>query len=304
MICRKGGITDLLALALKSFGKRPTSLRRSLRMPGSGVHCHFAQKATPDLVNAVAAGAGDIDDGDIILSGFGAGAAVYDVRGRTGRRAMKRLRLQSGFTLETYEPSSPRAFRLDEPRLQSCREDERRSTVRRTCRPEYRLQDFGPFVEYALQGETLGEMIARSIAAQPLHSSELVMDLRVVGGRAIWRIRYCARSEPTVEHHAQRSLMQMLGAVGRYAGARRNQIEIHVAEPYAAEARAAAKPSRHRGSASRKGDYAISFPSSWLDDWTPIVGLPADLSIEELAPYRDRPLPENGGSGAGRARTA
>ena len=63
------------------------------------------------------------------------------------------------------------------------------------------------------------------------------MDLRVVGGEALWRIRYRAKSELTVEHHAQRTLMPMLGAVGRYAGSRKDQVAIHVAEPYAAEAR-------------------------------------------------------------------
>ncbi len=182
-----------------------------------------------------------------------------------GAEAMKRLRLQSGFTLKTYEPSALLPFVLMNRvfNLAAQMSGDRQFGAR--VGQNIRLQDFGPFVEYALQGETLGEMIARSIAAQPLHSSELVMDLRVVGGRAIWRIRYCARSEPTVEHHAQRSLMQMLGAVVRYAGARRNQIEIHVAEPYAAEARLlqgrldiAVRP--------RASDYAISFPSSWLDD--------------------------------------
>ena len=152
------------------------------------------------------------------------------------------------------------------------------------------LENFGPFVEYALHGETLGQLVMLSIVAQPLHSSELVMDLRVVGGQARWRICYRTKAEPTVEHHAQRSLMQMLSAVGLYAGSRRDRIAIHVAEPYAAEARLlqsrldiAVRP--------RMGDYEIAFPKSWLGNWTPIAGLPAEVSSESLAPYRDRPLP-------------
>ncbi len=36
----------------------------------------------------------------------------------------------------------------------------------------------------------------------------------------------------------------------------------------------------------------LGFPAQWLDSWTPIAGLPPDLSVEALAPYRDRPLPK------------
>ena len=39
------------------------------------------------------------------------------------------------------------------------------------------------------------------------------------------------------------------------------------------------------------GDYEIAFPELWLGNWTPIAGLPAEVSSESLAPYRDRPLP-------------
>ena len=42
----------------------------------------------------------------------------------------------------------------------------------------FRLEDFGPFVEYALHGQTLGEFITRSIAAQPLHSGDTFENLR------------------------------------------------------------------------------------------------------------------------------
>jgi AraC-like DNA-binding protein len=222
----------------------------------------------------------------------GLGPLFTMFKAEQGDEALNRLRLQSGFPFKSYEPSALVPFVLMNRvfNLAARMSGDRQFGAR--VGQNIRLQDFGPFVEYALQGETLGLMIARSIAAQTLHSSELVMDLRAVGGRAIWRIRYCARSETTVEHHAQRSLMQMTGAVVRYAGARKSQIELHVAEPYAAEARLlqsrldiAVHP--------RASDYAISFPASWLDDWTPIAGLSADLSIEELAPYRDRPLPKN-----------
>ncbi len=153
-----------------------------------------------------------------------------------------------------------------------------------------RLEDFGSFVEYALQGATLREVIARTIAAQPLHSSESFTDLRVAGGQAHWRLRYRANPEPTVQHHAQRTLMQMLSAVRRYPGARKGEIEIHVAEPYAAEARLLEGRLEVRVR-PRATAYELAFPEQCLDKLTPVAGLPPDLSIDALAPYRDRPLP-------------
>jgi|GEM_PF-3117864 len=221
-------------------------------------------------------------------SGFGSLFAIIEAE--QGAEALKQLRRQSGFMLETYAPSTLTPFasmnRVFNLAAQMTGDLQFGSRVGQNIS----LENFGPFVEYALHGETLGQLIMRSIVAQPLHSSELVMDLRVVGGQALWRICYRAKAEPTVEHHAQRSLMQMLSAVGRYAGARMDQIAIHVAEPYAAEARLlqsrldiAVRP--------RMGDYEIAFPESWLGNWTPVASLPADLSIASLAPYRDRPLP-------------
>ncbi len=221
-------------------------------------------------------------------SGFGPLFAIFEAE--QGAEALKQLRRQSGFVVETYEPSDfvPFAVMNRVFNLAANMTGDHQFGAR--IGQNISLENFGPFVEYALHGETLGQVIARSIAAQPLHSSELVMDLRVACGQALWRISYRARSEPTVEHHAQRSLMQMLSAVRRYAGARKSEIEIQVAEPYAAEARLlqsrldiAVRP--------RTSDYEIAFPASWLGNWTPIVGLPPEFSIESLAPYRDRPLP-------------
>ncbi|WP_294540865.1 AraC family transcriptional regulator [uncultured Rhodoblastus sp.] len=222
-------------------------------------------------------------------SGLGPLFRIFEAE--QGAEALKRLRLQTGFRLECPAPSVLVPFVLMNRvfNLAARMSGDRQFGAR--VGQNIRLEDFGPFVEYALQGETLGQMVARSIAAQPLHSSELVMDLRAEGGRAIWRICYRARCEPTVEHHAQRSLMQMLGGVMRYPGAGKSQIEIHVAEPHAAEARllesrigVAVRP--------RASDYALSFPASWLDKWTPVAGLSAVAPIEELSAYRDRPLPK------------
>ena len=182
------------------------------------------------------------------------------------------------------------AVSRDEPRLQSRCGHDWRPPVRAARRGTIRAEDFGPFVEYALCGETLGNIIARANAAQPLHSSDVDLDLRIVGDEARWRVRYRAKSEPTVEHHAQRSLMQMLGMVSRFAGARGEGLEIHLAEPYAEEARLLENrldiPVRPRGS-----DYEIAFPASLLGRGTPIAGLPRGLLDEAAAGYRDRPLP-------------
>jgi AraC-like DNA-binding protein len=208
-----------------------------------------------------------------------------------GVEALEHLRRQSGFTLKTCAPSAVVPFTVMNRvfNLAANMTGDRQFGAR--VGKNIRLENSGPFVEYALHGETLGQVIERSNVAQPLHSSELVMDLRVVSGLALWRIRYHAKSATTVEHHAQRSLMQMLGAVRRYAGARDSEIELHVAEPYAAEARLlqrrldiAVRP--------RMSDYEIAFPESWLGAWTPIAGLSPEAPIENLAPYRDRPLPK------------
>ncbi|MGL4542352.1 MAG: AraC family transcriptional regulator ligand-binding domain-containing protein, partial [Polymorphobacter sp.] len=63
------------------------------------------------------------------------------------------------------------------------------------------VEQFAPFAEYALAGATLGEVIARANASQPLHSSAERLDLRIEGDCAIWRLRYAAKSEPNVAQH-------------------------------------------------------------------------------------------------------
>ena len=220
-------------------------------------------------------------------SGFGSLFAI--VEAEQGVEALRQLRRKSGFALADYAPSMLVPFPLMN-RVYNCAAKitgDRQFGAR--VGQIIRLEDFGPFVEYALGGATLGELIARSIAAQPLHSSDLTMDLRVVGGEARWRIRYRTRAEPTVEHHAQRSLMQMLAAVRRAPGADKDAIAIHVAEPYAEEARLLEDRLEIRVRA-RTNDYELAFPAQWLDAWTPVAGLASDLAAE-LAPYRDRPLP-------------
>lgn len=221
-------------------------------------------------------------------SGFGPLFAI--VEAEQGAESLEQLRRESGFSLADYAPSTMIPFPVMN-RVYNCAaklSGDRQFGAR--VGQTIRLEDFGPFVEYALCGGTLGEFIARSISAQPLHSSELVMDLRVLGRHARWRICYRADAEPTVEQHAQRSLMQMLSAVRRTPGARSGEIEIHVAEPYAAEARLL----ENRLGISvmpRADDYELAFPAQWLGKSTPIAGLPPDLPVEALAPYRDRPLP-------------
>ncbi len=222
-------------------------------------------------------------------SGFGPLFEI--VEAEQGAEALKRLRRDSGFAPETYAPSMlvpfPLMNRVFNLAAKLSGDPQFGARVGQTIR----LEDFGPFVDYALNGETLGEVIARAIVAQPLHSSESFTDLRVAGGQARWRIRYRARAEPTVEHHAQRTLMQALSAVRRYAGERWQEIEIHVAEPYAAEARLLESRLDIKV-LPRADDYELAFPSEWLGAWTPVAGLPPDLSVEALAPYRDRPLPK------------
>jgi len=221
-------------------------------------------------------------------SGFG---PLFDIVGaEQGAESLERLCRESRFVAADFSPSTlvPFAVMNGVYNLAAKLTGDRQFGAR--VGQAIRLEDFGPFVDYALHGATLGELIARTIVAQPLHSGESFTDLRVVGGQACWRLRYRANAEPTVEHHAQRTLMQMLSAVSRYAGVRRGEIEIHVAEPYAAEARllegrldVKVRP--------RANDYELAFPAQWLDNWTPIGGLPPALPIEALAPYRDRPLP-------------
>lgn len=221
-------------------------------------------------------------------SGFGPLFAI--VEAEQGPVAVAQLRRNSGFSLATYSPSTlvpfavmnrvyNRAADLSGDRQFGCR-------VGLTIRPE----DFGPFVEYALHGQTLRGIIARANAAQALHSSDVDLDLRASGDQARWRVRYRAKNEPTVQQHAQRSLMQMLNTVRRFAGLHKALIEIHVAEPNAEDARHLESrldiPVR-----PRSDEYEIAFPAPWLDMGSPIASLPPDAPAEAMAPYRDRPLP-------------
>jgi AraC-like DNA-binding protein len=154
------------------------------------------------------------------------------------------------------------------------------------------LEEFAPFAEYALAAETLGEVIARIHWAQPLHSSAERFDLRIEGDRAIWRLRYQAKNEPSVVQHATRTLMPMLGAVRRYSGGEACRIEINLAEVGTEDARRLEQllGLRVRG---RQADYELLFPAAWLGNWTPLPGWSADLAVSELAPYVSHPMPLN-----------
>ena len=220
-------------------------------------------------------------------SGFGPLFAI--VEAEHGAEALRQLRRESGFALVDYTPSTLVPFPLMNRVYNVAADISGDRLFGARVGQTIRLEEFGPFVEYALHAETLGQFIARSIAAQPLHSSDLTMDLCVGGSEARWRIRYRTRAEPTVEQHAQRSLMQMLAAVRRTPGARNDAVEIHVAEPYADDARLLEGRLDIRV-CPRARDYELAFPAQWLDKWTPVAGLTLDLAVE-LAAYRDRRLP-------------
>ena len=220
-------------------------------------------------------------------SGFGPLFAV--IAAEHGADALRRLRRETGLPAAVYAPSTLVPFALMN-RAYNC-------AARLSGDPQFgarlgrtiRLEEFGPFVEYALHGETLGEVIARSMEAQHAHSNETIQDLRVVGDEAHWRIRYRTNAEPTVEHHAQRTLMQMLAAVRRTPEARDAAIEIHAAEPYAPEARILQDRIGVRVR-PRADDYELAFPAQWLCERTPAAVLPPDVSIE-WARYPDSALP-------------
>ena len=223
-------------------------------------------------------------------SGFGSLFAI--IHAENGPEGLAQLRRSSGFTLSNHSPSTLVPFALmnrvynHAAKLSGDRQFGAR--VGLTIRPE----DFGPFVEFALHGETLGAVIARGNAAQTLHSSDVDLELRVSGLEACWRVRYRATAEPTVEHHAQRSLMQMLAAVRRFADAEKDQIEIRVAEPYAEDARLLESRLDIKVR-PRSSDYEIAFPAEWLARWSKLAGLPPDMAAEAIAAYRDRPLPQS-----------
>ncbi|RBP13105.1 AraC-like DNA-binding protein [Roseiarcus fermentans] len=220
-------------------------------------------------------------------SGFGPLFAIIEAE--HGAEALRCLRRESGFAAAAHAPSALVPFalmnRVYNSAAKLCGDPQFGARVGQTIR----LEDFGPFVEYALHGETLGDVIARSIVAQPAHSSELIQDLRLLGGEARWRIRYQTTAEPTVEHHAQRTLMQMLAGVRRAPGVQDAAIEIHVAEPYAAEARILEDRTGVRVR-PRANDYELAFPARWLGVLPLAIGLPPDLAVE-WATYPDRALP-------------
>ncbi len=156
----------------------------------------------------------------------------------------------------------------------------------------FQLEAFAPFVEYALAGASLGDVIARVNGVQPLHSSAEQLDLRVDGDQAIWRLRYPGCREPSVAQHAERTLMPMLGAIGRYAGQRMHEVTVHLAEASAAEARVLEQRLGLRIRA-QQADYELVFPAAWLGNWTPLPGWPDAALTPEMAPYIDHPLPRD-----------
>src|SRR5208337_1155644 len=147
-------------------------------------------------------------------SGFGPMFVIFEAE--QGAEALKQLRRQSGFTTESYAPTDLVPFSLMNRvfNLAAAMSGDRQFGAR--FGQVIRVEDFGPFLEYSLRGETIGEVILRMAATEPLHHSDSIMNLRVAGGKAIWRIRYHTKSEPTVEHHAQRSMMGMFNILRRY----------------------------------------------------------------------------------------
>ena len=96
-------------------------------------------------------------------SGFGRLFAMIEAE--QGVEALARLRRESGFTLATFSPSTlvpfPVMNRVYNVAADLCGDRQFGARVGTTIRPE----DFGPFVEYALHGETLSQLLARAIAA-------------------------------------------------------------------------------------------------------------------------------------------
>ncbi len=209
-----------------------------------------------------------------------------------GAEALALLRRRSGFTIESYAPTDLVPFPLMNRVFNLAAEMSGDRQFGARVGQVIRIEDFGPFLEYALRGETLEQVILRVIATEPLHHSDSITDLSVAGDKAIWRIRYHTKSQPTVEHHAQRSMMQMLHVLRRYHGGREAEIEIHIAEPYADAARLL-ESRIDIAVHARTSEYEIVFPVSWLKLWTLLPRLPPELQLEYLTPYRDRPLPKN-----------
>lgn len=207
-----------------------------------------------------------------------------------GPCALSRLRHDSGFALASYAPTTLVPFPVMNRAFNLAARLSGDGQFGARIGQMIHIDDFGSFVEYALHARTLRNFILRLIAALPLHNSESLTELRIVGGRAFWRLRYLSNAEPTLEHHAQRSLVLMLKAVRRYTVAGTSDIELHVAEPHAPEARGL---ERLLGISvrPRTNEYGLIFPSAWLDVSLPIAGVPADMSAEAMTVYLDHPLP-------------
>jgi len=221
-------------------------------------------------------------------SGFGPLFTI--VEAEQGPSALMRLRRDSGFGLANHAPSTlvpfpvmNRAFNIA---ARLCGDGQFGMRIGQAIR----LEDFGPFVEYALHGNTLQQFIQRAMVAIQYHNTESFTDLRVTGPRAFWRLLYRSNAESTLEHHAQRSLIMMLSAVRHYATAQTGDIELQVPGSHAPEGRRLENHLDIRVR-SRTDDYELVFPSAWLHIPLPIAGLSADLTSDVLTSYHDRPLP-------------
>jgi hypothetical protein len=97
-------------------------------------------------------------------SGFGPLFAIIEAE--QGAEAVKQLRRESGFAATDYAPSALVPFVLMN-RVYNCAaklSGDRQFGAR--VGQTILLEDFGPFVEYALHAENLGQLIARSGAAR------------------------------------------------------------------------------------------------------------------------------------------
>jgi AraC-like DNA-binding protein len=151
-------------------------------------------------------------------------------------------------------------------------------------------EDFGPFIDYALAGETVGAMISRQTAVSSIQSNALHWELGVAGGEAIWSLKYPADAGLPLIQHAMHFLPTMIDGLRRYVGDDAALAEVRVPALTRTSARRLEDLLGVRARADREV-AAVAFPAAWLGRWRPVAGAPGVGAAEGAPADLDRPLP-------------
>lgn len=151
---------------------------------------------------------------------------------------------------------------------------------------------FGPYMAYALSAEKLGDIIARILSFSHLQTNALSPSLAVRNGIACWRLTYAVGNNAPLDDHALHAMLPLVSLLRAFGEGESDQIEVHIVDGRAADARALEYVIGGRVR-PRSDGYAATFPARWLQRRRPAPAWTEAVGLDVLPYYQQIPLPES-----------